>query len=278
MAQATHFCGDHATAKRLAERVLDYPPISMPLAYNPVAVDRRVSMRIVLARILWLEGRVDQAVGLSDECLEYASADSPHALCQALALAACPIAFWRGDRVGAGQLALRLAEEAIRHRLGSWREYGELYQHLARLDGDRVETVVEAVATSRALHPIGLIRDTVLTIDPEAVAIGHLETASASSWCAPELLRIQAERLLKTSGVHQASEAEAVLLKSLELAETQNAVSWRLRSAMSLATLWRAQNRSTEARELLSSVYSQFTEGYGTQDLRKAQVMTKNLG
>jgi len=40
-----------------------------------------------------------------------------------------------------------------------------------------------------------------------------------------------------------------------------------------LARLWRDQNRTEEACELLASVYDRFTEGFETADLRVARAM-----
>src|SRR6267142_679796 len=66
LAQTRHFMGDHAAAKVLAERVVYHAPIRMPPGYiSPVP--RRVAMRIVLARIAWLDGRLDQAVAIAEE-------------------------------------------------------------------------------------------------------------------------------------------------------------------------------------------------------------------
>lgn len=97
MAQTLPFRGQHAAAQTLALKVLGQADKAIPLAHQPLAVDHRVSMRIVLARIAWIEGSYYRARELADESLEYAADDSPFSLCQALTLAACPIAFWQGD-------------------------------------------------------------------------------------------------------------------------------------------------------------------------------------
>jgi predicted ATPase len=41
----------------------------------------------------------------------------------------------------------------------------------------------------------------------------------------------------------------------------QQAKSWELRAAMSMARLWREQGKRDEARELLAQVYGWFAEG-----------------
>ena len=54
-------------------------------------------MSIVLSRILWLQGFADEAAIVVEQAIDHSEADGPPALCQALSLAACPVALWRGD-------------------------------------------------------------------------------------------------------------------------------------------------------------------------------------
>ena len=51
----------------------------------------------------------------------------------------------------------------------------------------------------------------------------------------------------------------------------QQAKSWELRAAMSMARLWRDQGKRDEARDLLAPVYGWFTEGFDTLDLKEAK-------
>src|SRR5262249_7572519 len=60
-AQAYHLNGDHERARGLAEKVLASGVAAFPLVYSQIPIDHRVSMRIVLARILWLGGQPDSA-------------------------------------------------------------------------------------------------------------------------------------------------------------------------------------------------------------------------
>jgi predicted ATPase len=63
----------------------------------------------------------------------------------------------------------------------------------------------------------------------------------------------------------------------LTVARAQQAKSWELRAAMSIARLWRDQGRSDEARELLAPVYEWFTEGFDTSDLKQAKALLAEL-
>ena len=60
-------------------------------------------------------------------------------------------------------------------------------------------------------------------------------------------------------------------------ARQQQAKSWELRAAMSLARLWRDQGKRDEARALLAPVYGWFTEGFDTLDLREAKTLLEEL-
>jgi len=53
--------------------------------------------------------------------------------------------------------------------------------------------------------------------------------------------------------------------KGIDVARRQNAESWELRGAMSLARLRRQQCRQREAVALLAPVYGWFTEGFDTE-------------
>jgi predicted ATPase len=72
-------------------------------------------------------------------------------------------------------------------------------------------------------------------------------------------------------------EAESHLARSLAIAREQNAKSWELRAAISLARLWRDQGERDKALMLLPSIYGWFTEGLGTRDLREAKVLRDEL-
>jgi predicted ATPase len=64
---------------------------------------------------------------------------------------------------------------------------------------------------------------------------------------------------------------------ALAVARQQQAKSWELRAAMSLAHLWRDQGKPQQARELLAPVYGWFTEGFDTRDLKEAKALLEEL-
>jgi predicted ATPase len=74
-----------------------------------------------------------------------------------------------------------------------------------------------------------------------------------------------------------AAEAQAHFDRALSVARQQQAKSWELRAAMSLARLWRDQGKEQQAHELLAPVYAWFTEGFDTRDLKEANALLEEL-
>jgi predicted ATPase len=73
------------------------------------------------------------------------------------------------------------------------------------------------------------------------------------------------------------AKAEAYFNRALDVARKQQAKSWELRGAISMARLWRDQGKRDEARELLAPVYGWFTEGFDTLDLKEAKKVLDEL-
>jgi predicted ATPase len=74
-----------------------------------------------------------------------------------------------------------------------------------------------------------------------------------------------------------AAKAQAYFERALAVARQQQAKSWELRAAMSLARLWRDQGKPQQARELLGPVHGRFTEGFDTRDLKEAKALLEEL-
>jgi predicted ATPase len=96
-------------------------------------------------------------------------------------------------------------------------------------------------------------------------------------WNAAEILRISGEQVRKDRGPEAARTAEAAYLRSLDIARRQAALSWELRTATSLARLWRDQHRMQEAHALLAGVHGRFTEGFQTADYALAGALLLEL-
>ena len=79
------------------------------------------------------------------------------------------------------------------------------------------------------------------------------------------------------SGEPNAAKAEAFFERALAIARKQQAKSFELRAAMSMARLWRDQGKQDKARHLLAPIYGWFTEGFDTLDLKEAKALLDEL-
>jgi hypothetical protein len=102
-------------------------------------------------------------------------------------------------------------------------------------------------------------------------AMAAMEATGERLWEA-ETNRIAGEIAL-LSPEPNAANAEAYFERAVAVARQQQAKSWELRAAMSMARLWRDQGKRNEARELLGPVYGWFTEGFDTRDLKEAKAL-----
>ena len=95
-------------------------------------------------------------------------------------------------------------------------------------------------------------------------------------WGEAEVHRVGGEIALM-SPESNAAKAEACFERALAIARAQQAKSWELRAATSLARLWRDQGKRQQARELLAPIYGWFSEGFDTLDLKEAKALLEEL-
>jgi predicted ATPase len=110
-------------------------------------------------------------------------------------------------------------------------------------------------------------------------SIGEAMTAVETTkerWCEGDIHPIAGEIAL-ISPEPNAAKAEAHFERALATARAQKARSWELRAAMSMARLWRDQDKRQQAHDLLAPVYGWFTEGYDTLDLKEAKALLDEL-
>jgi predicted ATPase len=100
--------------------------------------------------------------------------------------------------------------------------------------------------------------------------------ASKERWFEAEVNRTAGELALK-SPEPSVAKAEAYFERALAVARQQQAKSWELRAAMSMARLLRDQGKRQQAHDLLAPVYGWFTEGFDTLDLKETKAMLEQL-
>jgi predicted ATPase len=257
--------------------------------------DLRLTASCTLARILWLQGFPDQAMRIAQSSVEGASiTDHALSLCNTLAQAACPIALFIGDLAAAERFVAMLLDHSARHALAVRHAETDCLRGLLLIQrGDVISGSQHLRCALDELRKLGLVQRCPAFLGALAeglaragqgaetlVAIGEalaLCERAEERWCVAELLRIKGELVLLEGGHDAAEAAEDHFTHALDWARRQGALSWELRAATSLARLWRDQNRTRAAREILAPVYDRFTEGFATTDLKAAKLLLDGL-
>jgi predicted ATPase len=277
----------------LEEGITLHDPRQYPFRSLIEGRDPTVTCICWAAWTLWLLGYPDRALTRAHEALTLArQVSNMYSLCHALYFAST-LHMWRrevhlvketSDAVMAisrdhgfvrwlGGATLRqgwvLVEQGaaergiatIRQGLAAWRSTaGELGLpgNLARL----------AEVTAKAGHA-----EEGLQVLDEALAIVH---KNGERYNEAELHRLRGELLLLQTPADE-GQAEVAFHRALAVARQQQARSWELRAALSLGRLWHRQGKRDDAREMLSSVYGWFTEGFDTADLQEAKALLEAL-
>jgi predicted ATPase/class 3 adenylate cyclase len=245
-------------------------------------------------RALWFLGYPDQALRQSYKSLELAETLShSHSTAQALGMLAVLHQACR-EACLAWEVSERTIAFCSNHRIPYWcalagftrgwalTEQGKVAEGLAQIQqslsayqatGAKLGWSWFLLVLAEAYGKAGQIKDSLQTLD---AALAHVDE-KREGYYSSELHRAKGELLLIQGGNASATMAEACFLRSLNVTRRQSAKSLELRTATGLARLWRARGEVREALELLSGVYSWFTEGFNTPDLQEASATLKDL-
>jgi predicted ATPase len=255
--------------------------------------DVGVVTRVWRAFALWLVGRPDTARTNADRALKDAreighSATLLYALtltgvtqislgdflksqtqqAEAIALAnEKSSAFWRSIALmfqGFGLVGTGDAGSAVRSHGANFSQY--------RSTGSTMLAPAMLSCLAEAHAQLGRYSDASHCIDEAA----KTAEATGEQWFSAEIHRTAGEIAL-LSPVRDAAKAQAYFESALEIARAQQARSWELRAASSLARLWRDQGKRVEAHDLLAPIYGWFTEGFDTRDLKGAKALLDEL-
>jgi len=288
------FIGDIAEARaHLDQAIALYDPV----AHRPLATrfgeDQTVATLSLRSWALWLLGYPDAALRDTDDALKNARETGQVAtLIFALYWTAVPLILCR-NYSRATALAHELCALANEKDVPFWKVNGSLNQGcLFALTGDASNAVQMITSGITALRPMGFTFGKPWSLSHLAIAhtdLGKLDDAwrcvdeatstidtTKERWFEAEANRIAGEIALK-SPKPDAAKAQAYFERALSVARAQQAKSWELRAAMSVARLWRDQGKREEARELLAPVYGWFTEGFDTLDLKEAKALLEEL-
>jgi predicted ATPase/DNA-binding winged helix-turn-helix (wHTH) protein len=290
-----HFLGDLPSARRHLEHVLvGYVAPDQTSHIVRFQTDQRVVWRVILARVLWLEGFPDQATRAAHSTVEDAHAvNHTISLCQALAHAACPLALLTGDLAAAEHYSTMLLDHSTRFALAFWGAWGRSFQGVLVIQRGDVITGLRLLRAG--FDEIGeggfaifwliaiLMAEALGRAGQNAEGLGAIEEAIARAehteerWAMAELMRVKGELLLSQGAPGAAAAAQDLFRQALDWARQQGALSWELRAATSLAGLLHHQGRPADAIACLQPVYDRFSEGSGTVDLITAKQFLNEL-
>jgi tetratricopeptide (TPR) repeat protein len=254
--------------------------------------DAGAAMQALMSWVLWVLGQVDGAVTRIAAALERADLVN-HAHTHAYAwYYASVLHALRGEPAIAQGYAERCLAISEQHGFRQWLGLSRAIRGIstAALDtsGSRLDEVKTALEEyQRAGYQLGITAQVVLLChallvrnEPEAAleVIDHgfsIVDRNGERFLEAELYRLKA-RVLLMRGAPEA-EAETLLDQALRTARAQQARSLELRAATDLARLWMNQGKDTEARDVLSSIYGRFSEGFDTRDLKEAKAVLAQL-
>jgi predicted ATPase/DNA-binding winged helix-turn-helix (wHTH) protein len=286
------FClGDIGDARRHLDRMQARPFVSAAEAATPIGFrfDEPVAARALLGQVLWLQGFPDQATRVVEAGIqEVLTSGHAISLCDLLARGACPVALLAGDLAAAQRATAMLLDHAEQHSLGSWGIFGRCWRGALLIrEGDAdsgIPLLEAALAALQEGRLFSLYSSAFLAILAEGLAQADrvqeaylavergLERCMEKQelWYVAELLRVKGEIVLRDGSV---SAAKQHFQQSIEQARRQEALSWELRAATSLARLQRDRNQSGQAQRLLADVCARFSEGFATTDFKIASAL-----
>jgi predicted ATPase len=259
----------------------------------PYGYDAGVACRAYAALTLWVLGYPDQALERSHAALSRAQELShPHSLAYALIFAAIFHQYRREGRLTQewAEAVLSLSSEhglthllALGSILRGWARaaQGQSEEGIAQIcqglaswqaTGARGAGSLLLALLAEAYGQVGQVEEGLRVVAEGLVEVEYTGERRHEA----ELYRLKGELLLACSVEHH-PDAETCFCQALAIARHQQAKSWELRAAMSLARLWQQQGKDAEARELLGSIYGWFTEGFDTADLQEAKALLEEL-
>jgi predicted ATPase/DNA-binding winged helix-turn-helix (wHTH) protein len=292
-ASTLHYMGEHARARKRLTRLLEDKVVSgQERRLARFHLDHRVSARCILAHVLMAHGFLDQAKFAAQAALRDSQALG-HSISieNSLAVAAIPVAYYRGELDEAEEMLALLNDQVAQHSfvvgVTACLRSAVL---VAKGDQSQVDRLGNAVNSFRAAgfgvryaSYQGMFAQALGGVGRMTEAHSEIEKAirwsrkHEEAWCLPELLRIKGE-LLRLDGKTSARRAaESQFAGAIALAKSQKALIWELRASIDLARLLRERDKGADAYRVLSSAYKKFSEGFGTRDLRTAATMLEEL-
>ena len=249
--------------------------------------DLRSSSLSVLTHSLFFSGNLDQAAHYAKMNIEEAARSGhPIGLCRALTNP-MRLYFWVDDLEQVERSLSRLEHIAERHSLAPARAValGLRGRYLVRVGrmADGIQYLQESLE-QLAIHRYEILTSDLvseLTVslakqDARSEALALIDRSIAAVVKANKPLHLPAFFLAKGSAfasgdVPESLLAEEFFAKAMMQARQESALPFELRAGLELARIWIGRGEVQRARDLISSVYVQLSEGLTTPDLNLAK-------
>jgi class 3 adenylate cyclase/predicted ATPase len=286
--------GDYAEALKHLDRAVT---LYDPLEHRPLAArfsqDGRVAALAFRSNVQWAVGRTESAIVDALRAIKCArELGGVPTLMYALGVAASVPLFCRKFALANSFLdeLLALADDKDAR---FWKAQGTILKGLVLAQTGEAQaavgTIESGIAAYRAIGSTVAFPMYLCGLASAYAEIGNIEEARRCITEAVETTETTKERFWEAEICRVAGEialrspkpdldaAQGYFERALKVARAQQAKTFELRAAMSMARLWRDQGKTQQSRELIAPVYGWFTEGFDMRDLKEAKALLDEL-
>ena len=287
--------GEHLLAKENLETALRlYNPIKHVDAASVYGLDPRASALSYLARVLWILGYPEKSLMAADEAIAWS-----HEIKNANTEGLCYLykIYCQRDLDDVPAVlegSESLIEFSKQNDLKMWLAKARLFHGWALVRSGQGENGIsdihEGLSSNRRLgtrfllpYQMSLLVESHIhmgntdkALELLSEALEHVEEMDDRCW-QPELLHLKGQALVSKGAEENVNDALFCFSEAIKIAQSHNARTFELQTAISLAGLWAKLNEKQRAIDLLNPVYKMFTEGFETPNLRRARELIKEL-
>jgi tetratricopeptide (TPR) repeat protein len=304
------FQGDLGRSREhLEQAVALYHPHNTHILTALGGVDMKVSCLSWLSWTLWILGYPDQALAQSQEALTLAQKLAhPFSLSFVLSFSSCGVRLFRREPEQTQQFLTTLEQIVAANDLAVTQAWAKVYRGWQQILQGRLQAgLTQTRAGMAGWQAIGAVSG--MTVQALPLIEGYKRSGQIEAGLKQvaetlamirqtgerlveaELYRLKGELLLEQrrracpeqrrrnegSRRKEKLSPEACFIKAIEISRQQRTKAWELRATISLARLWQEQGKSREARQMLTKIHHQFTEGFDTVDLQEAKTLLEEL-
>jgi predicted ATPase len=286
--------GDISAAREHLNFALSlYDPLRHRSLATRFAVDIQVAVLSYRSLTLWMLGYPEAALTDAKNAVRNGRETGQAASLMFALYVTGFVHILRGDYSIATALARELFALAEEKSAFLWKRAGMIYEGCVLTEtgkpSEGIEMLTAGIAEYRSTGATTYLTFFLSSLTRAYAEIGQFDDAwrcireamtaietTNERWSEAEINRVAGEIALM-SPEPDAAKAQTCFERALAVARKEQAKSWELRAAMSMARLWRDQGKRDEARDLLAPVYGWFTEGFDTLDLKEAKALLEEL-